>query len=369
MISKTIFLENQIPFKEVYIHGLIRDKNNVKMSKSLGNGVDPKDIIDKYGSDTLRYYLLTNSEPGNDIRFNITKLEKTSWELMNKIWNVQNFIQMNDNDKDNDNIDNSLLDIADKFIFTACNDFEKSFNHLQEKYEFSLLPTIINEFFWDYLCSFYIEEIKIYLKNSNKQKNKLKILKKIFKKFIYVINPIAPFITEEIIQNMYKEKSIYLMKNEILSNFNSYYGKIIPIFKKKIISQFKSFKNISDKNVYIEKNLISSYFEKYLSLKNINISTKDNADILISINLPETIILKSTNIPKDVTNEWVQIKSSSSELNTDLIEKILFEIKRSENLLENKNFINKAPKKLIDIEKSKLNNNKILLKKISNEKK
>ena len=161
MIFQGIEFTGKRPFKDVLIHGLIRDAEGRKMSKSLGNGVDPMDVIDQYGADALRYFLATGSSPGQDLRFSMEKIEST-WNFANKIWNASRFALMNMDGLTYEEIDLSgEKSVADKWILTRLNETIETVTRLSDRYEFGEVGRVLYNFIWDDFCDWYIEMAKL----------------------------------------------------------------------------------------------------------------------------------------------------------------------------------------------------------------
>ena len=202
-VSKMIFMgiENmeQIPFPDVFIHGLVRDAQGRKMSKSLGNGIDPLEIIDKYGADALRFALATGNSPGNDMRFSDEKIESAR-NFNNKIWNAARFVLMN---LDIDEIalpDTALLTVEDRWILSRYNKLVGEVSDNLEKYELGVALSKLYDFFWDVFCDWYIELSKYRL--SNGDKNAQNVIAYVLTNSLRLLHPFVPFITEEIWQSL-----------------------------------------------------------------------------------------------------------------------------------------------------------------------
>ncbi len=207
-IARMIFQSKEFtgekPFSDVLIHGLIRDSEGRKMSKSLGNGVDPMDVIEKYGADSLRYFLLTGSTPGQDLRFYWEKVEST-WNFANKIWNASRFSLMNLEGFTYKDIDlTGELSLADKWILTRLNDTIEHVTKNTEKYEFGEAGRHLYNFIWDELCDWYIEMAKLALYGDDEAKKKTTqaVLAYVLDQTMRLLHPFMPFITEEIWQQL-----------------------------------------------------------------------------------------------------------------------------------------------------------------------
>ena len=204
MIFQGIEFTGQRPFKDVLIHGLIRDMEGRKMSKSLGNGVDPMDVIDQYGADALRYFLSTGSSPGQDLRFSMEKIEST-WNFANKIWNASRFALMNMDGLKYEEIDfTGEKSVADKWILTRLNETIETVTRLSERYEFGEVGRVLYNFIWDEFCDWYIEMAKLplYGEDEAAKKTTRSILAYVLDNTMRLLHPFMPFITEEIWQNL-----------------------------------------------------------------------------------------------------------------------------------------------------------------------
>ena len=211
MIFQAIEFTGERPFENVLIHGLVRDEQGRKMSKSLGNGVDPMDVIDKYGADSLRYFLSTGSSPGQDLRYSNEKVESV-WNFANKIWNASRFALMNMNGLTYEEIDlTGEKSVADKWILTRLNETIETVTRLADKYEFGEVGRALYNFIWDDFCDWYIEMAKLplYGEDEAAKKTTRSILAYVLDNTMRLLHPFMPFITEEIWQNLpHKGESI-----------------------------------------------------------------------------------------------------------------------------------------------------------------
>ncbi len=204
MIFQGLEFTGQRPFKDVLIHGLVRDGEGRKMSKSLGNGVDPMDVIDQYGADSLRYFLATGSSPGQDLRYTTEKVEAV-WNFSNKIWNASRFALMNMEGMTYDEIDlTGEKSVADKWILTRLNETIERVTSLAERYEFGEVGRELYNFIWDDFCSWYIEMAKLPLYGEDEvaKKTTRSILAYVLDQTMRLLHPFMPFITEEIWQHL-----------------------------------------------------------------------------------------------------------------------------------------------------------------------
>lgn len=336
MYFSSLNILDQKPFSKVLIHGLIRDANGQKMSKSLGNGIDPMDVIDEYGSDVLRQSLIFNSTPGQDIRFNKEKL-KLGWALNNKLWNITAYITSLPSHKtEPTNID---LWMENKLYL-----LKQKINKHIKNYNFTLIGKEIQNFVYNEFSSRYVEFIKI---NANGF-----YPTKILKKILLILHPFLPFLTDYLFENIFKQQ---LLKSRFPKLFKYKYTKevddIIEIVDS--IRKYRESYNISNKNVIQYCVLNSSLSDYQISV--INKLTfgiwKEN----------KTTIVKTDNfeIAIDLTDK--QKESELLKIQKE-IEFLQSEIKRAETILSNPGFLNKAPKDKIELEQQKLSSFKEKLK-------
>ena len=199
MVFSGIEFMGELPFKDVYLHGLVRDAQGQKMSKSAGNGVDPLDVVEAYGADALRFSLATGTTPGNDMRFSTEKVE-ASRNFLNKIWNASRFIMMNLDGETSKHGEMPSLQAADKWIVSKANSLAKEVNENLEKYELGLAADKVYSFMWDEFCDWYIEMAKSRLYNAEDDTRQAALwtLKHVLAQGLKMLHPFIPFITEEI---------------------------------------------------------------------------------------------------------------------------------------------------------------------------
>jgi len=245
MIFQAKEFTEKAPFKDVLIHGLIRDAEGRKMSKSLGNGVDPMEVIEKYGADSLRYFLLTGSTPGQDLRFHWEKVEAT-WNFANKVWNASRFSLMNMEGFSYEDIDlTGDLSLADKWILTRLNDTIDHVTKNTNKYEFGEAGRYLYNFIWDDLCDWYIEMAKLplYGEDETKKKTTRSVLAHVLDMTMRMLHPYMPFITEEIWQQLPHEgESITVAKWPEVEE--SFHDKKAAQEMDRLVSIIKSVRNI-----------------------------------------------------------------------------------------------------------------------------
>ena len=365
MIFQSLEFTKDRPFKDVLIHGLIRDEQGRKMSKSLGNGVDPMDVIDQYGADTLRFFLTTNSAPGMDLRYIPEKLE-SSWNFINKIWNSARFVLMNiDQEMSYDDLSFDYLNLSDQWILNRLNDVIASVDENMEKYEFVNVGSELYNFIWDDFCSWYIELSKVHL-NSDNEQEKLATqhtLIYVLNAIVRLLHPFMPFVTEEIYQSIpHKAESICIAKwPEANSAFNN------EAINDQFIYLFDIIKGIRNmRATYVIKNTIEIAY---------SIQTKDEQLSTLLDNLSPYIyklcharcfgynVETSDNVATEMIKggqaliielgDYIDLSAEQKKLEEEL-QKLIGEIKRCEGMLSNPNFVSKAPQQKVDAEKAKL---------------
>ncbi len=362
MIFNSIEFTKQSPFKKCFIHGLIRDKEGKKMSKSLGNGVDPLDMKEKYGIDSLRYFLTTNSAPGLDLRFDEEKV-LSSWNYINKLWNVSRYVLMNIDEKVTDEIDYKNLSIPSKWILEKLNKLITEVNTNYDKYEFGEVARSIYNFVYDDFASSYVELTKVDLTEETVfSKSTKSVLVYVLKAILKLLHPFIPFVTEEIylalphkhesisisswpvvdknvkFDNDYKFMSIGL---DIITNVRNIRSSMNHAMSKPITLNIQT-KTITPNNL----NDINSYIIKFVNATSLNIQDKPFKEESISKVLDDvTIFIPSS----ELINKEEEIKRLEEEL-----KKLNNELTRSRNMLNNENFVSRAKPEKIAEEKAKL---------------
>ncbi len=202
MMFSGIEQTGKAPFDTVLIHGLVRDAQGRKMSKSLGNGIDPLEVIDKYGADALRFTLANGNSPGNDMRFSDEKVE-ASRNFANKLWNASRFVHMNIDDYDVKNELPEKLEAEDKWIISTLNTYTKEIRENLDKFELGIAVQKLYDFIWDCFCDWYIELAKSRLQSEGESaQNARQVLVWVLTKILLLLHPFMPFITEEIWQSL-----------------------------------------------------------------------------------------------------------------------------------------------------------------------
>ena len=343
------------PFKDCLIHGLIRDKDGRKMSKSLGNGVDPMDVIDTYGADALRFFLTTSAAAGTDLRYDEEKV-KSTWNFINKLWNASRFVLMNIEGLNG--LEFNDLKEEDKWILTKLNNTIKSVTKNMEHYEFNNVGSQIYSFIWNDFCDNYIEFAKFSIESNTTKSVLYKVLSNILK----MLHPFMPYVTDE----LYNSLPIH-EENIILSKYPEYNKD--EIFTKEceefdnIIEFIKVFRNVKLENK-IGKDFgikINSNDDYSLIFKLLRINPDEHANIT---GTKYTCIYKNYNIDlyydKEITEEDIMLKNKQ-------ISDLEASITRRKNLLSNENYLNKAPKELVEKEKNTLKDEEEKLAKLKNE--
>ena len=343
------------PFKDCLIHGLIRDKEGRKMSKSLGNGVDPMDVIDTYGADALRFFLTTSAAAGTDLRYDEEKV-KSTWNFINKLWNASRFVLMNIEGLNELEFNN--LKEEDKWILTKLNNTIKSVTKNMEHYEFNNVGSQIYSFIWNDFCDNYIEFAKFSIESNTTKSVLYKVLSNILK----MLHPFMPYVTDE----LYNSLPIH-EENIILSKYPEYNKD--EIFTKEceefdnIIEFIKVFRNVKLENK-IGKDFgikINSNDDYSLIFKLLRINPDEHTNIT---GTKYTCIYKNYNIDlyydKEITEEDIMLKNKQ-------ISDLEASIARRKNLLSNENYLNKAPKELVEKEKITLKDEEEKLAKLKNE--
>ena len=339
------------PFKDCLIHGLIRDKEGRKMSKSLGNGVDPMDVIENYGADALRFFLTTNTASGMDLRYDEEKV-KSTWNFINKLWNASRYVLMNIDDLKETTYED-LLD-EDKWILTKLNKTIKEVNKAMEKYDFNIVGNTLYNFIWDIFCDKYIELSKFNMNDTTKS-----VLLEVLNSILKMLHPFMPYVTEEIYQMLpikdsssimidsyptYDKKKIYLDSEEKIDKLLEF---ITMVRNRKrelnIGSEFKVV--IGEMDSQSRKILIKS-----LKLEGKEVTNEeDDYDVeLIKLdNLSLKLIYDNSRNKEELLNS---LKKEQ--------ENLLNSIARREKLLSNENYLKKAPSNIVEAEKLSLKKEK-----------
>ena len=377
MMTQGLELTDQVPFKDVLVHGIVRDNQGRKMSKTLGNGVDPLDVIDEYGTDSLRMSLILGTTPGNDIRYSSDKVEASS-NFANKLWNASKFVLMQLEDieefKENDitELDFSKMIDIDKWIISKLNTLVKEVTENIEKYDLGVAAQKIYDFTRNDFCDWYIEIVKprLFDKENESRYTVQFILNYVLCTSLKLLHPFMPFITEEIYSKLYhKEESIMMTKfpeykeeldfkkeEEMATEMMNIITEIRNIRSKMNVHPSKKTKLIFVTTTAKEEIKKSEEFLEKLGFAN-KIEIQETTE-----NIPENAVaIISKNMEVHIPfEELVDIEEEKKRLEGEK-KRLESEVQRGEKMLSNPGFINKAPEAKINEEKGKLANYKELL--------
>ncbi|KKZ94149.1 Valyl-tRNA synthetase [Bacillus wiedmannii] len=365
MIFQGLEFTGERPFKDVLIHGLVRDEQGRKMSKSLGNGIDPMDVIEKYGADAMRYFLSTGSAPGQDLRFSMEKVEST-WNFINKIWNASRFVLMNMDDMKYEEIDlTGEKSVADKWILTRLNETIESVTRNMDKYEFGEAGRSLYNFIWDDFCDWYIEMAKLplYGEDEAAKKTTRSILAYVLDQTMRLLHPFMPFVTEKIWQHLPHEgESITVaawptvredlqdteaaaemhLLVDIIRSVRNIRAEVNTPMSKKVQMQIKA----KDEAVLAQLTKNSSYIERFCNPSELIIQT--------DLQAPEkamTAIVSGAELFLPLA-DLINLDEERARLEKEF-EKFDKEVERVQKKLSNQGFVAKAPAAVIDGERAK----------------
>ncbi|MTD29657.1 valine--tRNA ligase [Planomicrobium sp. YIM 101495] len=365
MIFQALEFTEEKPFQDVLIHGLVRDAEGRKMSKSLGNGVDPMDVIEQYGADSLRYFLATASSPGQDLRFSMEKVESV-WNFANKIWNASRFALMNMEGMTYEEIDLSgKRSVADSWILTRLNETIEDVTALAEKYEFGEVGRTLYNFIWDDFCDWYIEMAKLPLYGEDEAAKAMtrSVLAYVLDNTMRLLHPFMPFITEEIWQNLPHEgESITIaawptvdasLSNEkqansmkllvdIITAVRSIRAEVQTPMSKKVPMTISA----RDEAVLATLEANASYIERFCNPETLTIG--------LSIQAPEksmSAVVSGAELFMPLEG-LIDVEAELARLNKEL-EKWAKEVKLVQGKLSNERFVSKAPEAVVAEERKK----------------
>ncbi|GEN55983.1 valine--tRNA ligase [Halolactibacillus alkaliphilus] len=366
MIFQSKHFTNERPFDDVLIHGLVRDADGRKMSKSLGNGVDPMDVIEKYGADSLRYFLATGSTPGQDLRFQWEKVEST-WNFINKIWNASRFVLMHAEGMTPEDIDFSEnRNVSDEWILTRLNETIALVNKNTERYDFGEAGRHLYNFIWDEFCDWYIEMAKLPLfgEDEKAKQTTRSVLVYVLDQILRMLHPMMPFVTEEIWQHLPREgESITVASWPEVKEQDM--NPAAAEEMKRLISIIRSVRNIRSEvdtpmskpielliqvdNVDVKTALTtqSHYIEKFCNTESLTIDTK--------VTIPEkamSAVITGAELFLPLEG-LIDIAKEMARL-TQEFEKLTKEVERIEKKLSNPGFVSKAPEKVVKEEQRKM---------------
>ena len=378
MIFSSMYNTGKVPFHHVLFTGLIRDPQGRKMSKSLGNGVDPIDVVNEYGADALRFTLITGNSPGNDMRYDEKRI-LASRNFANKLWNASRFVLMNIEDGDDLNFDGENLELEDKWILKRLNDVIVDVSKNLDKYEIGLAADRIEDFIWNEYCDWYIEfaKIRLYGEDEDAKANVKKVLLYVLRKMLALLHPFMPFITEEIFAALPDTKDLLIVEDwpEFVEEFNfvneeANVNSVIEAItairnqratlnvpsktKQKLTILVENKDNIS----LIEE--IKDQFQNLASASEVEVLYKEDVEStddegLVRLVFNEFSVLMSLDELVDYEKERQRLK--------DEIKRLEGEIKRASGKLSNKGFVEKAPEAVVNQEREKLNDYEYLLEK------
>ncbi len=369
MIFSGLEHTGKVPFHDVLIHGIVRDEQGRKMSKSLGNGIDPLEVIEKYGADSLRLSLMTGIAPGNDTRYSDAKVE-ASRNFINKLWNASRFVFMNAEGKKIPAIETVKLAPADKWIIARLQNCVREVTTNMNKYDLGVASDIATSFVWDDFCDWYIELSKpaLYGEDEEKKLGALSVLCFVLENALKLLHPFIPFVTEEIYSNLppiggSRKKRGSIMTAEF-PRYNSKmaYRKEAKSFEgvMEIIKAVRAMKKAVDcpPSKKVELNLVTES-KRLISLNKDCITRLSGASGVRFIENASEVGEKTVSQVTEIAQiyvplgELVDLDKERARLTAE-IERLTAEIERAKGKLSNQNFVSKAPKKLVDEEHAKL---------------
>ena len=342
------------PFDTVFMHGIVRDENGIKMSKSLGNGIDPLEVIDKYGADALRFFLATGNSPGNDMRYSEKRVEACA-NFANKLWNASRYVHMNIDDFDVKNELPSTLTTEDKWIVSTLNTVAKEVNENLEKFELGIAVQKIYEFIWDCYCDWYIELVKARLSSEGEDaQNARQVLLYVLDQILRLLHPFMPYITEEIWQTIpHSGETIMLAKYPEYNSSLDYPEAAKEM--ERIMDAIRAIRNRRNKmnvppsrkaKVYVATKFPQTFkdgtqfIQKLASASEVEVADSFSIDGAVTIVTADAKIY----IPMD---ELVDKKAELARLNKEL-EQVKKRLAQSEGKLNNQGFVSKAPEAVIE---------------------
>ena len=365
MIFSGIEHTGKVPFRDVLIHGLVRDEQGRKMSKSLGNGVDPLEVVQKYGADSLRLSLLTGVGAGNDTRYSDTKVESCR-NFINKLWNASRFVLMNAEGKTIVPVESVRFSPADKWIISRLQNCIREVTTNLNKYELGVAADLITDFVWGDFCDWYIELSKpaLYGEDEEKKSGALSVLCFVLENALKLLHPFVPFVTEEIWHNLpgKSEKDILMLASFPRYNSKLSYKKEAKSFEgvMEIIKAVRAMKKAADcppsrkVEVYLvteSKRLVQLNKDSIMKLSGASaVKFAESGAAVEGKTVSQATEIAQIYIP---LGELVDIEKEKARLAAE-IERVNGEIARAEGKLANAAFVAKAPKKLVDGEREKL---------------
>ncbi len=342
---------NKVPFKDCFIHGLIRDEKGRKMSKSLGNGIDPNDVVTTYGCDALRYNILTSTAPGLDTNYSTQRLE-AAWNFINKLWNAARYVLMCKEDAEVKEDIKPKSDI-DHWILKRLNETITQVSSNIERYEFGIAGNELNDFIWDDFCSNYIEFSKSSLTDPDLAQNTREVLLYVLDKIVIMLHPFMPFVTEEIYQALHGEEASVVIAEypKVVSGIDDKKAEnvqtLIAIIK--LVRELRSENDIKpSKDLHMVATLSFDLDEGYKSL----LRRICHVEVVESLEGETTVRPVGEEKVEFALNEIVDVKAEILKIEKELSD-LEAELARSANILNNPNFLNKAPVSKVEEEKRK----------------
>lgn len=367
MVFSSLEQTGKVPFHHVLIHGLVRDSQGRKMSKSLGNGIDPLEIIDQYGADALRLTLITGNAPGNDMRFYMERVE-ASRNFANKVWNASRFIMMNlEKAKVPEQMDSGLLTSADKWILSKANRLAKDVTENMDKYELGIAVQKVYDFIWEEFCDWYIEMVKprLYNEEDMTKAAALWTLKTVLIQALKLLHPYMPFITEEIFCTVQSEEESIMVSKwpEFTEEWNFEADEnAVEMIKEAVrsIRNVRAEMNVPPSKkakvfVVSEQEVVRNVFENgkvffatlgYASEVTVQQDKAGIDDDAVSAVIPKAVIYMPFAELVDIEKEIERLKKEEARLTKELA--------RVNGMLSNEKFVSKAPASKIEEEKGKL---------------
>ena len=367
MIFQSLEFTDKAPFKNVLLHGLIRDSEGRKMSKSLGNGIDPMDVIEEYGVDALRWFLANGSAPGQDVRYMPEKLS-SAWNFINKIWNASRYVLMNVDGKTIDEIDLSgEKTLADRWILSRLQSTIESVTRLFEKFEFGEAGRLLFHFIWDDYCDWYIEMTKEVLQSETADKTTTQsILIYVLDQFLRLLHPIMPFVTEEIWGHLAGDD-----RSIVVADYPVIQSEFIDQTSEKAMGQLMDV-IIAVRQIRNEMNTpLSKPVDMMIQVKNeesLAILTSNEEYIRRFCNPNDLQIALEVETPEEVVTQSLAFAQIYMPLKGLVVledeikrltkeqQKLEQEVKRAQGKLNNEKFVQNAPEKLVNQEREKLEN-------------
>ena len=354
MIFSSVENMHERPFDTVFIHGIVRDAQGRKMSKSLGNGIDPLEVIDKYGADALRFFLATGNTPGNDMRYSDKRVEACA-NFANKLWNASRYVHMNIDDHDVKNELPKTLTTEDKWIVSTLNTVAKEVNENLEKFELGIAVQKIYEFIWDCYCDWYIELVKTRLSSDGEDaQNARQVLLYVLDQILRLLHPFMPYITEEIWQTIPHEGETVMLAKYPEYNAELDYPEASDEMKK-IMAAIRAIRNRRAEmnvppsrkaKVYVATKFADTFrdgtqfIQKLASASEVEVAESFEIEGAVNIVTADAKIY----IPMD---ELVDREKELARLNKEL-EQVKKRLAQSEGKLNNQGFVAKAPEAVIE---------------------